>query len=381
MIEHVIRMVRLARRAFLLSRQQISSARELDLCLGVNLLQDAVEMFLLAVAEHVDAPTKKNATIDHYLESIRTKTGQALPFSARLLALNKLRVNVKHYGIVPDRTEAEAFAAVAAEFFEEVSVTLLGQSFSTISLIDLIRLEDKRELMRSAQAAYDGGRFADCLVECRKAIFLTVEFHYDVSPFAEPKTLAASFYGAFCSAPSYARSPDYIAGHVTEPTEYIVYDRQQLDLDLLKYGMDSVSFWNIWRLTPAVFQRRDSKEWLVRYEPGKVEVPDVADRAAYVLDTTTELLLAMEDSLRATRTSGYHPNTLTLADGEVQVFSHARSDAARLAVVPKALRELSAEYAVTGFDGNRYWKVGYSDGPSFVIGYILESDVSGLTSR
>ena len=214
MNEHVVRMVRLARRAFLLSRQQVASVRELDLCLGVNLLQDAVEIFLLAVAEHLDVALKKNSTFDAYIDGIRTKTGCDLPFSNRLLGLNKLRVNVKHYGIVPDRAEAQSFVAVAAEFFEEVSVTRLGRSFSTISLIDLIRFDDNREILQGAQAAYDDGRYADCLVECRKAIFLAVEWHYDVSSFAEPKSIAASWNQVFCSAPQFARTPEYISDHV-----------------------------------------------------------------------------------------------------------------------------------------------------------------------
>ncbi len=381
MNEHVVRMVRLARRAFLLSRQQVASVRELDLCLGVNLLQDAVEMFLLAVAEHVGAASKKNSTFDACLEGIRSKTGRDLPFSTRLLALNKLRVNVKHYGIVPDRAEAESFVAVAAEFFEEVSVTLLGRSFSAISLIDLIRFDDKREIMQRAHAAYDDGRFADCLIECRKAIFLAVECHYDISPFTEPKSLAASWHQAFCSAPQFARTPEYISDHVTEPTEYIVYDHQQLELDLLKYGMDTLSFWNIWRLTPAVFKRADDTEWITRYDPGKLEAPDVSDRAAYVLDATTELLLSMEDSLRATRTAGHQPIAITLRDGDVPVLRYARSESVSLMIVPRELRALSADYAVTGFDGQRYWKVSHFDGANFIAGYVRDSDVGGLTSR
>ena len=381
MNEHVVRMVRLARRAFLLSRQQVASVRELDLCLGVNLLQDAVEIFLLAVAEHLEVALKRNSTFDAYIEGIRSKTGTDLPFSNRLLGLNKLRVNVKHYGIVPDRTEAQSFVAVAAEFFEEVSVTRLGRSFSTISLIDLIRSDDRREILEGAQAAYENERYADCLVECRKAIFLAVEWHYDVSSFAEPKSIEASWSQAFCSAPQFARTPEYISDHVTEPTEYIVYDRQQLELDLLKYGMDSVSFWNIWRLTPAVFKRRDDKDWITRYDPGKLEAPDISDRAAYVLDATTELLLSMEDSLRATRTAGSQPIAITLKDGDVPVLRHARSDSVSLMIVPTDLRALSADYAVTGFDGRKYWKVSHFDGSHFIAGFIRDSDVSGLTSR
>ncbi|MBI4777045.1 MAG: hypothetical protein HY788_23175 [Deltaproteobacteria bacterium] len=178
----------LARRLYELAREQLSSTSGLSLSIGVNLLQDAVEVFLLAVSEHINAEVTTKTTFDKYFDLINAKiTPNELPFRPRLVALNKLRVNSKHYGLSPAQGEVEGLLVVVREFFDEVSNSVLGLPFATVTLIDLLRDGEAKELLREAEKSYVIQDFENCIINCRKAIFVRIERDYDVSNFAADK--------------------------------------------------------------------------------------------------------------------------------------------------------------------------------------------------
>ena len=175
-------------RLYELARENLSSANDLSLSIGVNLIQDAVETFLLAVGEHVNAPTLSNTSFDRYFELIDQKiTPKELPFRAKLIALNKLRVNAKHYGLAPSQSETQGLIITIREFFDEVAKSILGLSFASVSLIDLVRDGNAKELLKSAEESFRAGEFSDCLENCRKAIFLRIERRYDIEPYSKPE--------------------------------------------------------------------------------------------------------------------------------------------------------------------------------------------------
>src|SRR5262245_25643657 len=102
----VIRRVCLARHLYELGVASLRSANDLYLLSAVNLLQDAVEAFLLAVADFVSASVGERNDFDKYFVNINEKIApKALPFKDRLLRLNKTRVSSKHHGIQPARDE------------------------------------------------------------------------------------------------------------------------------------------------------------------------------------------------------------------------------------------------------------------------------------
>lgn len=142
MEKSIINKLLLSRRLFEIARENLQSSNELALSIGINLLQDSVEAFLLAVAEKVNAGIKNNTGFDKYFELINLKTSpKELPFQPILISLNKLRVNSKHYGLVPAKSEVDGLFVAVKEFFEEVSSSILDKSFSTLSIIDLLRVE------------------------------------------------------------------------------------------------------------------------------------------------------------------------------------------------------------------------------------------------
>ncbi|MBI4763253.1 MAG: hypothetical protein HY787_01435 [Deltaproteobacteria bacterium] len=73
--------VLLSRRLYQISLENLDSDNELSLSIGVTLLQDSVEIFLLAIAEHLDADVGNNTNFSKYFEIINKKLfPKELPF-------------------------------------------------------------------------------------------------------------------------------------------------------------------------------------------------------------------------------------------------------------------------------------------------------------
>ena len=81
MQKSIIHKLLLARRLLDLAGENLSSANELSLAIGVNLLQDSVEAFLLAIAEHVNAQIQGKTGFEQYIDLIDAKiVPKSLPF-------------------------------------------------------------------------------------------------------------------------------------------------------------------------------------------------------------------------------------------------------------------------------------------------------------
>ena len=366
----------LAKRHFELARENLSSANELSLGIGVNLLQDAVEVFLLAVAEHVGAGIKSGTNFDSYFDLINTKISpKELPFRSRLLALNKLRVNSKHYGLAPAKSETDGLLVTCREFFDEVTEGVLGLSFATVSLIDLIRDGEAKELLREAEEVFTSGDFETCLINCRKALFVRIETAYDILPFIEQEE--STGFGLFSrKSPHYARNKDYVAKNVKDATDYIVLDHKELDMDLMKSGIDNVSFWNIWRLTPGVYRPRQGTEWVVKREFGKFDEEGIEDRAEYVLNTTINLFVAADQKLASIKASVPRNYFITLRQDQNPVYEKADLSSRVVAATPPGLTELDVDFSVPALQGEgNFWHVVHFGPNELVVGYIHENAV------
>lgn len=301
MQKSIIHKLLLARRLLDLARENLSSANDLSLAIGVNLLQDSVETFLLAIAEHVNAQIQSKTGFEQYIDLIDAKIApKSLPFRARLLALNKLRVNSKHFGLAPAQSEVSGLLVTMREFYDEVATAILGVTFASVSLIDLLKDGEAKELVRDADQAFANGDFEACLFNCRKAIFVRIEHDYDVAPFAEvDKNMWLARLGG--KAPYYARNKEYIDKNVRDPTDYIVLDHSELDMDLMRKGIDTVSFWNVWRLTPEVYRSKKDSPWVHKRDFAKLEAEGLRERSEYVLDTTITMLASADQKAAATR--------------------------------------------------------------------------------
>lgn len=368
-----VRQVSLARHLNELAVSSLRSPNDLHLFAAANLLQDAVEAFLLAIAGSVGAAIDQNTKFDKYFglidERIKPKE---LPFKLKLQRLNRIRVDSKHYGIKPARDECERLAVSVREFFEEVSSSLLGVAFSTVSGIDLLEEGKTKNVLLQAKAALEAGKHADSAIACRKALYLELEWRYNVAKFkhGQPRGLL----DGWSNAPYFARNKEYIEKNVRDPTDFIVLDHSDLDQELLKNGVDPTAYWNLWRLTPQVYQGADNT-WVVKHEFDKLDAQLLADKIEYIFATTIDVVLGLHAARKAVKSPGYGRYYLELRKDCVNVYEKADRNSKVVATSPRDLLQLETDYQVLGLQGDAlYWHV-YDLGENLVWGFIHADDV------
>jgi hypothetical protein len=367
----VVKKIELARALLALAQAAIRSSSDFYLYVTVNHLQDAAEVFLFGVAEHLRVNLKEKGGFDGYFEQINATAKTQLPFRPRLNALNKTRVNAKHYGVQPERKEVIAFVTVVGEFFEEVSRTVLGIEFARISLVSLISNEKIGQHLANATDAFLQSRFDDCLVETRKAFYREFEKAFDVSSFVNHEA-SQWWKGWWCKAPVFAQNSDYIEKNVKDPTDFIVLDHSKIDADLSSRGLSHTTFWNVWRLTPAVFLKAEPDQWIVKHDWRVFAEDGIRERAEYTLHAAIDLCLAAQRNREATLTGPYGSWTVKLRSGKIPLYSKADSKSLSQAL-PENLEEISASSWVEGLDGGVYWSVTLLE--PLMFGFISNDDV------
>lgn len=370
-----INRILLARRLYELACDHLKSEIDLSLSIGVNLLQDSVEAFLIAIAAHVQADIGDRTNFDQYFDAINKKTGKVLPLRTRLNDLNKLRVNSKHRGLAPAKSEVAELPIIVKAFFEEVSSSLLGCPFASISLIDLMNDGEAKDLLKQATINFENGAYEECLVACRKAIYVRIESSYDILPWINGKSAIGLMLMAN-KAPYLARRPEYVKEKVKDPIDYIVVDRDKIEIEFIKMGIDSQSFWNIWRLTPEVYRYGYDGEWVIKREFIKVDEDGIQNRAEYVLDATINLFVSADQKQSSLKSPNYKNYIVNLRQDNVPIYEKADRSSNQVGTTPKGLKKIVVDYTVSGLkkDG-LYWKVRHFDEGLYLWGYIADDYV------
>lgn len=366
----IIRRVCLARHLFELGKASLSSVNDLYLFSAVNLLQDSVEAFLLAIADHVDANISFKTTFDQYFTLINEKIDpKELPFKPRLLRLNKIRVNSKHYGIMPSRDECEPLIVSVREFFEEVSTSILGVNFTTVSTLDLLSERDSKQYLLEAKQHLEKEEYLECAVSCRKAIYEELLSNYNIDKFLDPEKSKGLLMG-YSHAPYYTRNKKYIEEKVKTPTDYIVIDHDHLNQELVRYSIDNTLFWNIWRLTPEIYKTPD-KEWIIKYEFNKTEEHILKDKIEYIFNSTVDMVFSIHTIRNNIKTQEYQKFYIELKEDKVPVLEKAHPESKVIDTTPEGLYKTDCEYNIIGLDGSGpYWKIIHCGKEKYISGYI-----------
>ena len=223
------------------------------------MLHEAFETTLIALADALNASVSERSTIDQYFNKIDEKLEeQTLPFRQKMMQFNRARVSAKHASTLPDEQSFESFFQTVPEFCAEAIRIVFDVELSGVNLIDLIEDQEVRSLLTQAIVSQTCQQFYDGLANVRKAFFVVFEKRFDVSVFVDaddskPRSFLSLGFG--CEAPSYAKSGDYVRKNVRDPFDYIILDHSSIDAELLKDGIDSRMFWNIWRLTPRSLEK------------------------------------------------------------------------------------------------------------------------------
>jgi hypothetical protein len=199
--EPVIKRLTLSRYLFEMALRNARTQQEAADAASVNLLQDAIEIFFLAVFDFLNIPVARRTDFPQYLDRLSDNIEGELPFRRRLLEINRVRVHSKHEGIPPNRKEVDGYVTDGRKFLEQMCEKVLGVDYWTISLVALLDEGEPKQFLEEAEKAFKEGDYVRCLVECRKAFYVSFESEYDTQK--DLKSDGGILFSS--SAPYYAR--------------------------------------------------------------------------------------------------------------------------------------------------------------------------------
>lgn len=277
---------------------------------GIVILQDAIELVLYACLKELGVNKQKmieKFSFDQMIGELKNKKCE-LPKSDTLKALNKQRVIIKHYGQVTDPTTALNYYESARHTVDSLMQSVVGKNLQDILIHEAIRKDEIKGYIAKANQCIEKKKYFDALVEIRKAVFIEIEQDYSVFDWREtPKAIdtVASFFEIARKegrkAPWHTRNKEWIEENVHDPFDYIQLDHEKLRVDLLEWGVSTVDFWNLWRLTPPVFYDKKSSDWKVNLDLKYLREGATEENARYCLDRVVSLLVRKQNHIDLAR--------------------------------------------------------------------------------
>jgi hypothetical protein len=344
-----------ARHLFRLAADQAGQGQDVPALAAAILLQDAVEMFLLAAAGHFDTQVGRRDDFDKLIETVDKAHGRPLPFRGKLLALNQMRVSSKHRGLLPHRGELDGLQTAVREYFDEACRRVFGQSFWTLSVADGIERADVREQVRAAEAAYIAGDYRTALIAIRRAFFIVFEAPYDV----RRPSCVEHFSDSGDPSGQMRHLPHVLAfkheWHTfKEPFDHIYFDWSHLREELRRDRIDPVAFETILDTTPRVYCAAPD-QWLTRDDP-TLAGPDLAARAATALAGVPDMILRRQARYRAsTRATFDWDRAIRFRNPAVPVYRGASRDSEQVGTAAQFGEERACVARVPGLDGEHFY--------------------------
>lgn len=269
------------------------------------ILQDAFELILKAalIEKGVDeVKSFENESFDGIIKLLQN-TGVKVGRSGTLKAMNRERVNVKHYGQLAEPDTVRNFFDTAEVTSRAIMEQVFGKSLNEINASDLIKNTEIRSYLADAETFISNGDAFNALLSVRKAIFVSIEVDYDISIYSDPK-MADNWLAMFArgrSAPYHTKNADWIKDNVKEPFDFIQLNSEKLKIDLMEWGVNTQEFWNIWRLTPKVYRPDKSEIWKTSSANLHNDKKRDIENARYCLERGMNLLLKKQQHQAVTR--------------------------------------------------------------------------------
>jgi hypothetical protein len=215
-------------------------------------LHDSIEMYLKLLAEHLNIKSDSFNFLD-YWTSI-----PSLTLKESMRNLNARRVNIKHKGLLPSKSDIEISRVNATDFFEQNTITQFGVNFNEISLFSLIQYDNVRERLEEAQKALDENRIENC-IEVVAIAFDELTYSYENSK--------SSYYGhspfyfgkdlTFLSAFSIGIGRDWDDKVGRKLGEFVDKVKDSLEgiqkaVKIMSFGIDYKKFVKFKLLTPII---------------------------------------------------------------------------------------------------------------------------------
>jgi hypothetical protein len=151
------------------AEQHLKKPSDVEISVALLLMHDAVELLMIAVLDHVQAPaSKKRDFLDFWPEMKKAGCTEAPDFIP-MDSLNRLRVALKHSGNIPNYDNVLGLFPRTKGFFENVLGLYCSINYLDVSLYEAIRNEKVKHFISSARDKFASGNKADAMVELAKA--------------------------------------------------------------------------------------------------------------------------------------------------------------------------------------------------------------------
>jgi len=320
---------------------------------GLVLLQDAVEIVMLCclIEKGVDeSESIDKLTFDQLISRVKA-TGLKIPKFSDLKSMNEQRRLIKHRAQLADPITVQNFFNACQLATNALLVQLTGKQLQHIIISDAIQDHAIKSEVSEAIRLIDGGNYSEALLPIRRALYLAVESSYDIRPWRNHQVGEDAMLLELAhptKAPLHTRNGSWINQNVTNPVEYIQLDFERVGLDMLELGIDPEEFFNVWRLTPAVYRIEDGV-WAIK-ELDKHSTFDSEEDARYCLDVVVSIATKQQVKRSIVRQRGTQTNGVRIRT-EQPLLRGASRDSKRQGLTLSPGDVCMLDYYVTSFDG------------------------------
>jgi len=266
---------------------------------GIILLQDFVELVVLAALDELDVDEQRSLESKSFDELLGELKNINVPVikSGTIKALNKQRVISKHYGQLSEPASVINYFNVATQFVDTLLEAVVGAKLQEIFLTDILKDGEVKDLVRESIDKSSKANFMDALILLRKAFFLAYEREYCVYAFRDKDKNDNNFSGIIAfmglggtKAHYWTRNKQWIDENVRKPSDYIQINHDQLKTDCMEFGVSTIDIENFRRLTPDVV-RTDNDAWHLDCSSTLIANELNKENFNYCLDLLVDFLL------------------------------------------------------------------------------------------
>ncbi|WP_175649965.1 hypothetical protein [Pseudomonas sp. Marseille-P9899] len=262
---------------------------------GIIILQDFVELVILALLDELDVANLESKSFDELLGELKKKEVPIVK-SGTIKALNKQRVICKHYGQLCEPVSVVNYLSVALQFADSALQKVYGKVLHEIFAADVLNEGVLKVLVSSAIISAGEERFLESLQTLRKAFFIAYEGEYCVYGFRNNLGRGIGWLllePRGHKAPEHTRKSEWIANFVKTPCDYVQVDVDRLKNDCLEWGVSAVEVENFRRLTPRMVEL-ENDVWHCDYEIEYAANELNQENFSYCVDVLLGFLIAKQ---------------------------------------------------------------------------------------
>ena len=378
--ENIIKKIEMAISLYELGKDNLETSVDIKKkAVGIILLQDAVEIFLSAVCEHLDLEMTGRENFYEYFNKIENhekNKGNPLPLKKQMNILNKQRVNIKHFCILPDIEECKYFDNDVKLFFSELCLRFFNRDIDSISLVDLIDDVNSREYLKKAENDLEKCRYKDCQISCRKALYMVFEEPHDSRYFGDESNLDVLI--GFDEK----KYQEDIEKTVFNPIDFIKIRQEHIKAELIEMGIEYLTFKNLMILTPKMYYYKEKNEWVIMEDFLNIREYN-RENAYYCLKNSVNIILKIQRYKNKAKRSREGGSGTVINGIQANVYKKASKKSNIMHVLKSTLKyTFLIEFKIKGLDGDSYFYSVIGDervkgwGNLGISGYLCEDDLS-----